>query len=164
MSLHQQLNSIFGCMRSPSLFELKQGLEQVELNSIYSNEEIPTPEKGRDYGRKSIFNNGEVECVLVHIPAYKKTTIHNHGSSIGCARVLEGEMSNVIYTLDEYGYPIKKGEERIDSQRRMHVTDGLIHEMKNERKDRVVSLHVYSPPLSEVRAYLPYQEVLDFVI
>jgi cysteine dioxygenase len=86
----------------------------------------------------------ELDVIVINIPPHKGTVIHDHGQSIGCAMVLEGQLLNSIYHLRENqselssSYFVHKGE-------CLFSTQGLIHKISNPSCERMVSLHVYSP-------------------
>jgi cysteine dioxygenase len=54
-----------------------------------------------EYGRNDFYRNNELEMIVTNIPSYKGTATHDHGKSIGCAMVLEGQLLNSIYHLRE---------------------------------------------------------------
>jgi cysteine dioxygenase len=94
----------------------------------------------------------ELDVIVINIPTHKGTVIYDHGQSIGCAMVLEGQLLNSIYHLRENqselssSYFVHKGECPFSTQ-------GLIHKISNPSCERMVSLHVYSLPLQDMTAY-----------
>jgi cysteine dioxygenase len=54
-----------------------------------------------EYDRNDFYRNNELEMIVTNIPSYKGTATHDHGQSIGCAMVLEGQLLNSIYHLRE---------------------------------------------------------------
>ncbi|SEG42562.1 cysteine dioxygenase family protein [Paenibacillus sp. UNC499MF] len=163
MNLLQSIEHAFGGLKKPTMNELRAGLEALSLTKDKIAPHVTEPER-LAYGRHVLLRTADVEVVVIHLPGHGKTAIHDHGSSIGCARVIEGEMLNVWYELDRGGYPEPFMAAPVASGECMYAPRGQIHEMRNEHKERIVSLHVYSPPLTGTKAYLPYREVLDFVI
>jgi cysteine dioxygenase len=97
-----------------------------------------------EYSRNDIYRNNELEVIVTNIPPHKGTATHDHGQSIGCAMVLEGQLLNSIYHLRE-------NQSELSSSYFVHQveclfsTQGLIHKMTNLSYERMVSLHVYSP-------------------
>ncbi|MNI08553.1 Cysteine dioxygenase [compost metagenome] len=117
------------------------------------------------YGRNVIFRNDHLEVVVIHLPTNSSTAIHDHGAdSIGCMYVVEGQITNIEYKADSEGFPQQNDISVIYSGECCIFPYGQIHQLTNPHNNRVISLHVYSPPLSSVRTYTPYIEVLDFVI
>jgi cysteine dioxygenase len=66
--------------------------------------------------------------------------------------VLEGKLLNTIYryhasqTERASAYLVRQGE-------CLFSTQGLIHKMTNSQSERMVSLHVYSPPLQNMTTF-----------
>ncbi|MEK8127775.1 cysteine dioxygenase family protein [Paenibacillus filicis] len=125
--------------------------------------EIPEPYE-LPYGRKSLFHSDAMDVVLVHLPPGTQTWIHDHGRSVGCAVVLEGRLSNRIFTLDTYGFPQLQKEYSLAAGECLLAPKRQIHQMHNAGPDRTVSLHIYSPALKDTRKFREYEDALDFVI
>jgi cysteine dioxygenase len=163
MVLTEELQQVFPETKKLSLVELKEAIASLEELLLLVPDYCTEPNK-LPYGRNVLLRNADYEIVVIYLPGNRATAIHDHGDSIGCALVVQGELLNISYTLDSNGYPLKKEEVLVQSGNMMEATYGQIHEMKNPRKEAMISLHVYSPPLKNIKAYVPYSEVLDYVI
>lgn len=164
MKYTQQLAQSLNELSAPSLDMLVQTLRSLRPSrSQYAP--LIKPPQNLAYGRHVLYSTSEVEAILIHLPPMSRTAIHDHGGSIGVSCILEGEMTHVTHTLDEYGYP---AQERIDVLKvgeTVRVSSSLIHEMVNRSlTQRMISLHLYAPPLRQIRLYKPYDQVLDYVI
>ncbi|TVY09014.1 cysteine dioxygenase [Paenibacillus cremeus] len=163
MEWTQRLEWLLQETRRPSLKELRAIIESLELTIEKVASYIAEP-GALPYGRSVIYRSGDAEAVLIHLPAGQETYIHDHGFSIGCAMVVEGAFANRIYRLDSYGYPIYCGETQVESGGFYTVPKKMIHQLCNTSESRAISLHIYTPQLSGVKTYFPYEQVLDYVI
>lgn len=151
MELYENIKHLFGELKEPSLKELAYHLKQVPnvANSIVPFIKEP---KQYQYGRNVIYRNNELEVIVINITPHKGTAIHDHGKSIGCAMVIEGTIVNSIYRLNGdrseqfSSFCINQGE-------CLYSTKGMIHKMTNPSNERMISLHVYSPPLKDMTVY-----------
>ncbi|MFC0214841.1 cysteine dioxygenase family protein [Paenibacillus chartarius] len=152
-------------LQSPTVSELQGILRQVRLSPGDIECFVAQPENGRSYGRQVIFRNAELEAIVIHLPALSQTSIHDHGESIGCALVVEGKLTNQLYTTAGYGMVHPAGSYEVTSGSCMLAPYGQIHEMLNRTDERMISLHVYAPPLAGMKQYVPESSaVLDYVI
>jgi cysteine dioxygenase len=151
MELYDCIHHLLGGLTNPSVKELADSLKQIPNVSKLSEPYIKEPDRF-EYGRNVIYRNNELEVIVINIPPYKGTAIHDHSQSIGCAMVLEGQLLNSIYRLRENqselssSYFVHQGE-------CLFSTQGLIHKMSNPSSERMISLHVYSPPLQDMTVY-----------
>jgi cysteine dioxygenase len=151
MGLYDCIHHLFGGLTNPSVKELTYSLKQIPTASKLIKPYVKEPDQ-LEYVRNVIYRNNELEMIIINIPTHKGTAILDHGQSIGCAMVLEGQLLNSIYRLRENqselssSYFVHQGE-------CLFSTQGLIHKMSNPSSERMVSLHVYSPPLQDMTAY-----------
>lgn len=94
------------------------------------------------YARQLIFKTDNIELILMCWLPGQGTPIHSHGKSDAITLVLEGEMSYTTYFPD--GEKVSGALRPGDIE---HIPIGIEHEVKNNSKDKLVTLHVYSPPL-----------------
>ncbi|SDD71553.1 cysteine dioxygenase [Paenibacillus sp. UNCCL117] len=142
---------------------LQRWLQEWQVPAEALRREAPLPQE-LPYGRKVLHHSEAMDVVLVHLPPGAQTWIHDHGRSVGCAFVLEGQLSNCIYSLDSYGFPQLKKKSVIDAHEWLLAPKRQIHQMRNEGEVRTVSLHVYAPALKGTRTFYAYEDALDFVI
>jgi cysteine dioxygenase len=164
MSYTERLIRQLDQLTAPTMEELQTVLQSV-LPTPSQYGPLVMPPKALPYGRHVLHSTDAVEAILIHLPAQARTAIHDHGVSIGCACVLEGEMANVVYTVDEDGYPLERAMQLLQPGEINNVSKRMIHAMVNPSPtERMVSLHLYTPPLRNIKTYIPYCEVLDYVI
>ncbi|WP_248926285.1 cysteine dioxygenase [Paenibacillus hamazuiensis] len=163
MDLITSIRQTFQRVKKPSLRELQWAIQSLELTAEQVQPFIQNPTY-LPYGRTIMFKSEEVEAVLIHLPGKAETAIHDHGDSIGCGIVLEGELENAIYRLDAYCYPIEAASFVVGTNEFFTAPKGQVHQMRNAREERLITFHVYTPALAGAVNYLPYEQVLDFVI
>lgn len=151
------LEKAFGSLVCPSPAELRQALASLPLSMETITPHIPQP-SDLPYGRKVLFATPHVEIVLIHLPPDRESLPHNHGNSCGWECVLQGELTNVIYSCLETDKAlenevtiarctgIKQGEFHF-------VASGEIHSIRNDGHVPVISLNTYTPPLVDCQQY-----------
>ncbi|OCT14139.1 hypothetical protein A8709_25160 [Paenibacillus pectinilyticus] len=163
MTLIRAIEQTFCKLQTPSLDQLKEALQSIERNFTlvpdYKTEPTQFP-----YGRNVVYSSPHLEVIIIHIPASRATAIHNHGLSVGAACLVSGSLVNSIFTLDTEGYPVAQKDDFIQAGEYFTAPAEQIHQLNNPFHEPAISIHVYTPPLREVRRYLPYSEVLDYVI
>jgi cysteine dioxygenase len=163
MELIQQLDIMFAGVCKPSPHEIRALIQSLELTPELVAPYAASP--GEElYGRAVLYQNEEVDVILIHLPPGGETYIHDHGESSGCAMVIEGAVKNAIFRLDSYGYPHLQAEYPIEREHFLYAPKWQIHQLRNPHAERSLSIHVYAPSMRGNKRYLPYEEVLDFVI
>lgn len=107
------------------------------------------------YGRNILFNNGKVEVVMLTWAEGSVCDVHDHGNSCGVVKVVKGHISNIIYSLNPVtGEPVHQEERYVMNQVFFEVPKGCWHQMKNNQEEnRAFTLHVYAPPIEDMKVY-----------
>ncbi|WP_257346684.1 cysteine dioxygenase [Pseudalkalibacillus decolorationis] len=146
-----------------NFFERLEGLDKHSLSNLnnvietidFTKEDLSpyiTEPDDLPYGRNVIYRSDEFEVIVLHFPSHTKTPMHDHGRSIGCGVVIKGEMTEVSYKNREGALEfVSKSKATQDET--FHVPNQHIHVMENNTDDSLVTLHVYSPPLSGVNYF-----------
>ncbi|MCM3717063.1 cysteine dioxygenase [Fictibacillus phosphorivorans] len=154
MSFHEKIKNtldIDGLYDEPNikdiLFQIRPTFQEVQSS-------IPSPE-GLEYGRNVIYQNNKFEVILIYLPAFSKTSVHDHGNSSGWIYVVDGQLLNLIYNKSNNGVEYKKNEsyQRGDI---FSVTGDTTHAMYNPGFSSTVTLHIYSPPLGTGQVFKPH--------
>lgn len=159
MELYECIDILFGGLKNPTVKDLEYALKQIPHERNIFEPHVTEPDL-LNYGRNVIYRNSELEVIVINLPPDNETSIHDHGQSIGCAMVLEGKLQNCIYRLNGQksklcsSYFVHEGDSLIS-------TPGLIHKMMNTSSDRMVSLHVYSPPLQDMTFFKEESETVE---
>lgn len=163
MTLIRAIEQTFCKLQTPTLEQLKDALQSIERNLIYVPD-FKTEPNQLSYGRNVVYSTPHLEVIVIHIPSSRATAIHNHGLSIGAAYLVAGGLVNSTFSLDIDGFPIAQKDDFIQAGEYFTAPAEQIHQLNNPFHEPALSIHVYTPPLREVRRYLPYSEVLDYVI
>jgi len=88
------------------------------------------------------------------------STIHDHLDSLNCTRVIRGELLQRLFRAVDEGVDGKVhvdllAEEKLPAGSGTRLDSGGIHQMGNLKAADLVTLHVYSAPLSEITVYEP---------
>ncbi|HZG56864.1 cysteine dioxygenase family protein [Paenibacillus sp.] len=133
-----------------SIEEALRGIPELrELASPLATD----PEAGHAYGRNVVYADERIEAIVVHLPPGAATAVHDHGRSVGCAIVLEGRMTNETYRVEASGKARRIETATHEAGQWMRSPAGVVHRMRNDGAERLVSLHVYAPPLRGMRRY-----------
>ncbi|WP_276355016.1 cysteine dioxygenase [Cohnella caldifontis] len=157
MDLVSLLAARFGRLTNPTLDELKEALLGIPDLAEWTLPHVTEP-SAYPYGRNVVYANEEVEIIVVHLPAQCRTYIHDHGKSAGCGRVVQGELTNAVFEAVDRTTAVKTAEHKVAAGERFVTPHGMIHQMRNDNQERVVSVHVYSPPLQGLKLYEERQE------
>lgn len=140
-SLHQCLQD----QHSNDPLILQQALQQAQCNMERISPYIPSPDPNLGYGRKLIYRNEQYEAIVVQLPPFASTPIHDHGNSICCVYVVSGTLINREYIFDQQ-LDLKQ-ESIFHPGEFMICHQGQIHSMHNPAKEKMISVHLYTPPL-----------------
>jgi cysteine dioxygenase len=152
MDIVDCLASHLGRLSEPSIRNIAKALEQIPGLIAGIRPYITEPGQ-QPYGRNVIYRDGRMEVIVIHLPPGVKTAIHDHGKSVGCALVVEGELTNTVFESVNRKQARQTAEQIVKPGCFLFSSDGTIHQMSNRGMQRVVTLHVYSPPLAEMTAY-----------
>ncbi len=108
------------------------------------------------YHRQIVYEDEQVQVVLITLPQGVETPIHDHGVSLGVVHILAGEISERYYRRDTCDWSIW---EKHSAPATLREGAGHIHIVKNSGTSPAVMLNVYYPPLHMI-VYAP--EVFDY--
>lgn len=105
------------------------------------------------YGRIRLNESDRVEAIMMNWARGKECAPHDHGRSRGCVWVVEGVASHTVYRLSPGGVPIPGRTKLVRAGRWLDAPRGMVHSMGNPTSDRLVTLHLYWPPISGMKVY-----------
>jgi hypothetical protein len=79
--------------------------------------------------------------------------MHDHGSSAGVVVVTEGELTELLPSGVVGSAPVE--ERALTAGRAWQVPVGAVHDVVNHAVEPATSIHVYSPPLTQMTYYDP---------
>jgi cysteine dioxygenase len=152
-SLSSLAETLEGLDSPPELSRVDDWMRRVEV----SREELRpyVSFKEGTYARHRVFLCGHAELLVLCWRPGQRTPIHDHAGSFGAVRVLEGFMWETLFEMDaSEGLLYKSAREWTPG----HVTGADvpdIHQLGNpdvSGRD-LVTLHLYSPPLTSLNIY-----------
>ncbi len=131
---------------------LKENLCEVTLES----DDVTTYlrfDNGK-YQRNLLNRTPRYEALLLCFEPGQQTPIHDHAGSACGVRVITGVATEVGYKPDTTGCLVEVGTGELPAGGVVGSNDMDIHSLGNlQSNERLVTLHVYSPPLGEVGNY-----------
>src|SRR5690348_4535186 len=88
-----------------------------------------------------------VDVWLISWTESQRTELHDHGASRGVFTVVTGSLTEAVWD----GASLR--ERTIDSRETVRFESAYVHDVHNEANEVAVSVHAYSPPLSEMSYY-----------
>lgn len=139
-------------MKKPSETELQKVMERFHF-TVQDILPYVTEPADLSYGRNVIYCSEDIEVIVLHFPNHSATNIHDHGDSIGCGIVVEGELTEFSYKFNKEEKLELISESRVSENEFFHISEQHIHAMANDKDERLITLHVYSPPLHGVKYF-----------
>jgi cysteine dioxygenase len=96
--------------------------------------------------------SGYAALILCWQPRQASPIHDHHGSACG-VRVLEGAVTEVKYARSADGKLTESGTKRYEVGRVCGSFDTDIHTIQNREKTNLVTLHIYTPPMTRYRVY-----------
>ncbi|MFD2992725.1 cysteine dioxygenase family protein [Fictibacillus nanhaiensis] len=136
---------------NPTKDDLKTALLSLNIEYEDVESELKTSEN-KPYYRKLLYQNKDVELLVMNW-SQLECAPHDHGSSQGWIKVLNGSTKNTVYELEENGLPRELFTKNHDKDQVLFAPKHGVHKMKAEENSDLVTLHLYSPPISGMKVY-----------
>lgn len=94
-----------------------------------------------------IHQDEAVDVWLISWTESQRTELHDHGESRGVFTVVEGVLTEAVWE------DATLRERSVFSGETVRFESGYVHDVYNEANEVAVSVHAYSPPLSEMSYY-----------
>lgn len=151
MTLQKRAEELFRSFKEPSKEELKVGLESLGVTSEEIRSELDSP-GDKPYYRKLLYQDDEVELLVMNWSELECAP-HDHGSSHGWIQVLNGTTVNTIYEVSENQLPKELFTEYQEQGKFLFAPKKSVHKMKDAGGTDLVTLHLYSPPITGMKVY-----------
>ncbi|MBU2896748.1 cysteine dioxygenase [Vibrio hepatarius] len=108
-----------------------------------------------NYCRKRLFKNKHCEILILSWLNGQRSKIHDHLNTACGVRVLQGEATETLFETAPNGYIYASQSSHYPKGSVTVSRDNDIHQISNLQADGkpLVTLHVYSPPLSQFHLY-----------
>jgi cysteine dioxygenase len=116
----------------------------IERNTGFSREA---------YARNFVCRTPQFELLVLCWEPGHMTTVHDHAGSLNFIRVHRGELTSRLFEKVAGGGLAIASEERLATTDHTSVDRPEIHQLANTSRDRLVTVHVYAPPLTQLTVY-----------
>lgn len=153
MNIGQFLDQLEGLEQTATLDQLKDLLTQLELMPEDIQEHLHFADS--KYQRNYLRSNENFEALLLCFEAGQRTPIHDHAGCACGVKVIQGVGMETAYERTDDGWLYATGTQQLPALGVVGSNDMDIHQLSNlqPKGERLVTLHVYSPPLGEVGNY-----------
>lgn len=151
MSLHDRFKSYLDKLKSPSAEDLKEVLISMDVKL---EETLPYLQSadGKTYYRKLLYQNDEMELLIMNWSDIECAP-HDHGNSAGWIQVVNGDSKNTVFELKENQFPEELFTEIKSKGSFFFAPKKAVHKMQSNGNDNLVTLHLYSPPITGMKVY-----------
>tara|TARA_R110000751_G_scaffold245379_1_gene345388 strand:- start:769 stop:1299 length:531 start_codon:yes stop_codon:yes gene_type:complete len=100
------------------------------------------------YTRNCLFKDANFELILLCWEQEQETAVHGHDGEDCWVYLLEGEMEEVFFTIDDDQNLREVGSKKVESNQLTFMNDKIgFHKLKNSNLGRSISLHLYAKPI-----------------
>ncbi|MDN4523166.1 cysteine dioxygenase [Fictibacillus fluitans] len=152
MTFQERIAMLFGSLLKPSSRQLFTALKQLDarLEDVFPFLKEPD---NKPYGRQMIYQNDHLEILLMQWSSSMDCSPHDHGQSYGWVQVISGSSDHSIYEIPSDSLPRERVKRKEKSGSFLNVGKGMIHKMGSAGEEPLITLHVYSPPISGMKVY-----------
>lgn len=151
MYYQKRLEEVLGKVQYPTSEQLKDALlkANVQLNELQPELGTST---GKPYYRKLIYHNEHVELLVMNWSELECAP-HDHGHSFGWIQVLDGTAKNTVYEINGDTLPEELFTEFQQRGKVFFAPKKGVHKMSVTNSGKLVTLHIYSPPITGMKIY-----------
>ncbi|MFC0186756.1 cysteine dioxygenase family protein [Fictibacillus aquaticus] len=151
MGVEEKAKYVLDLLYNPSKDELRMALINMNIN-VEDLEHILGSSEGKPYYRKLLYKNDDIEMLVMNW-SQLECAPHDHGESHGFIQVLSGSSINTVYELDEKGLPSELFDQIQESGKIFYAPKKGVHKMQAAGGSDLVTLHLYSPPITGMKVY-----------
>jgi cysteine dioxygenase len=151
MDLLNRIKKVLDPLKCPSKEELKEALVKLDVK-IDELANLPEPSEGKPYNRRLLYKNDEVELLVMNWSELECAP-HDHGNSHGWIQVLSGTSLNSVYEMKGNRLPAELFRQYHHQGKYFYAPLKAIHKMQASNQTNLVTLHLYSPPISGMIVY-----------
>ena len=153
ISLSQLIGELNSFDEAIELSELQSRLRRLK-NDLREFLPFTRFEEG-SYQRNLVGKSEHFEALLLCFEAGQRTPIHDHAGSACGVKVIQGVGTETVFEQTEDGWLFATGSTELPACGVVGSEDMDIHQLSNLQPagKRLMTLHIYSPPLGEVGNY-----------
>jgi cysteine dioxygenase len=151
MTLNPQAKKVLDSLKNPSRHEMKEALAELNM-SVDELEPLLHSSSGKPYYRKLLYKSEDVELLVMNWSDLECAP-HDHGDSHGWIHVLNGTSINSVYEVKNNKLPKELFKEYHQQGQLFFAPKKGVHKMQADGPDGLVTLHLYSPPITGMKVY-----------
>lgn len=151
MTLNPQAQQVLDSLKKPSKTEMKDALLAMNL-TLGEMKSLLEPSQGKPYYRKLLYKSDEVELLVMNWSDLECAP-HDHGESQGWIQVLNGTSVNSVYEVNGNSLPKELFKEYHHQGKFLYAPKKGVHKMQAADERGLVTLHLYSPPISGMKVF-----------
>ena len=153
MDLAECLPLFLNEITNPTVTEVEQMIRLFPCTTYEQVAPFITPPKtSLNYGRNVIYSSERFEVIVLNLPPFTETPIHDHGESFCCVKIIKGTVHNRIFEISS-PQPTLIREEKYITDDYFTVTTDQIHSMYNPANEALITFHIYTPPIQNNQFY-----------
>ena len=118
----------------------------------------------QNYTRNVICQTPQFALLVLCWKLQQFSSIHDHASSVSAVYVHQGKMTSREFASMPNSPVVLEKEELIQDGEFVMADDNIVHQLGNANDSNLVTVHIYSPPLTIINKYdinTPEVSVLD---
>lgn len=151
MTLSPQARNVLDSLKNPSRQEMKEALAKINMTVGELETFLESP-SGKPYYRKLLYKSEDVELLVMNWSDLECAP-HDHGDSHGWIHVLNGTSINYVYEVKDSKLPQELFKEYHHRDQLFFAPKKGVHKMQGDGTEGLVTLHLYSPPISGMKVY-----------
>lgn len=151
MTLNPQATKVLDSLKNPSKAEMKEALVKINM-SVDELKPLLQASPGKPYYRRLLYKSEGVELLVMNWSDVECAP-HDHGDSHGWIHVLNGTSVNSVYELESNNLPKELFKEFHHEGKLFYAPKKGVHSMQADGSGGLITLHLYSPPISGMKVY-----------
>ncbi|MBT2638575.1 cysteine dioxygenase family protein [Bacillus sp. ISL-39] len=151
MTLNPQAKNVLDSLKNPSRHEMREALAELNMSAVDLEQVLQSP-SGKPYYRKLLYKSEDVELLVMNWSDLECAP-HDHGDSHGWIHVLNGTSVNSVYEVNGTSLPNELFKEYYHQGQLFFAPIKGVHKMQADGTEGLVTLHLYSPPISGMKVY-----------
>jgi len=163
MNIPELLDRLDEINETLSLNDLQELLGQLHVSPDKICESVQFCDD--KYQRNLLRRTSNYEALLLCFEPGQRTPIHDHAGSACGVKVIDGEGVETVFETTPDGWLYATGSARLPAGGVVGSVDMDVHQLSNLQSDgkRLITLHIYSPPLGEVGNYCIEDNSVNYV-
>ncbi|MDR0137536.1 cysteine dioxygenase family protein [Metabacillus idriensis] len=151
MKLIDKVQTILGSVQTAAKMDLLEALKNLNIQ-LEELEPFLKNEQNKPYYRKLLYKNKYLELLVMNWSELECVP-HDHGRSHGWIQVINGVSENTVYEVKDNQLPSEIFTVKKEKGKIFFAPKGGVHKMREAQGTNLVTLHLYSPPITGMKVY-----------